>query len=210
MTPVRPTLQVIGERLDPEQYRLRDFLTRTAQPHEWFEAGSSAATELLASRALGGALLPVVIDGEEVHTEATVESLAKAWHESELPSRAHYDFLIVGAGPAGLAAAVYAASDGLSTVVVERDVPGGQASHTSLIENFFGFPGGIGGAELARLAGRPAESFGAEVLVLRGVEGSRRGPDGPFFLDVTGGGEISARCVIAAPGMLWRRIAVDG
>src|SRR4051794_41313524 len=171
MTPVRPTLQVIGERLDPEQYRLRDFLTRTAQPHEWFEAGSPAAPELLASRALGGALLPVVIDGEEVHTEATVESLAKAWHESELPTRTHYDFLIVGAGPAGLAAAVYAASDGLSTVVVERDVPGGQASYTSLIENFFGFVDGIGGGGVARPAGRQAGEVGARGGPFRGGRG---------------------------------------
>ena len=88
----------------------------------------------------------------------------------------HYDLAIVGAGPAGLAAAVYAASDGLSTVVLERDVPGGQASHTSLIENFFGFPDGIGGAELARLAGRQAERFGAELVLLRGVVGSRLSP----------------------------------
>ena len=90
----------------------------------------------------------------------------------------HYDLAIVGAGPAGLAAAVYAASDGLSTVVLERDVPGGQASHTSLIENFFGFPDGIGGAELARLAGRQAESFGAELVILRGITGSRMPGDG--------------------------------
>src|SRR3954447_1668617 len=105
MSPVRPTVQVVGERLDPEQYRLRDFLTRTAQPHEWFEAGSPAATELLTSHALEEAPLPVVIDGEEVHTGATVESIARAWRETDLPKRTHYDFLIVGAGPAGLAAA---------------------------------------------------------------------------------------------------------
>src|SRR3954465_10554330 len=173
MSPVRPTLQVIGERLEPEHHRLRDFLTRIAQPHEWFEAGTPGAAELLSGRGLDGAALPVVIDREEVHTGATVESLAKAWRQSELPTRTHFDFLIVGAGPAGLAAAVYAASDGLSTVVVERDVPGGQASHTSLIENFFGFPGGIGGAELARRAGRQAEGSGAELVLLRGAVGGR-------------------------------------
>ena len=151
MSPVRPTLQVVGERLDPEHHRLRDFLTRIAQPHEWFEAGSTEAIDLLSRHATEGAALPLVIDGDNVHTGATVESLFHAWQQSAEPKE-HYDFLIVGAGPAGLAAAVYAASDGLSTVVIERDVPGGQASHTSLIENFFGFPGGIGGAELARLA----------------------------------------------------------
>jgi thioredoxin reductase (NADPH) len=209
MSPVRPTLQVIGERLEPEHHRLRDFLTRIAQPHEWFEAGTPGAAELLSGRGLDGAALPVVIDGEEVHTGATVESLAKAWRQSELPTRTHFDFLIVGAGPAGLAAAVYAASDGLSTVVVERDVPGGQASHTSLIENFFGFPGGIGGAELARLAGRQAEGFGAELVLLRGVVGGRF-DEGSVAVSLDGGVELTGSVGLAAPGMDWRRLEVEG
>jgi thioredoxin reductase (NADPH) len=209
MSPVRPTLQVIGERLDPEHHRLRDFLTRIAQPHEWFEAGSPEATGLLSRHAVDGAALPVVVDGEDVHTGATVESLARAWRQSELPTRTHYDFLIVGAGPAGLAAAVYAASDGLSTVVVERDVPGGQASHTSLIENFFGFPGGIGGAELARLAGRQAEGFGAELVLLRGVVGGRF-DDASLTVELEGELEITGSVGLAAPGMDWRRLEVEG
>jgi thioredoxin reductase (NADPH) len=209
MSPVRPTLQVIGERLEPEHHRLRDFLTRIAQPHEWFEAGTPGAAELLSGRGLDGAALPVVIDGEEVHTGATVESLAKAWRQSELPTRTHFDFLIVGGGPAGLAAAVYAASDGLSTVVVERDVPGGQASHTSLIENFFGFPGGIGGAELARLAGRQAEGFGAELVLLRGVVGGRF-DEGSVAVSLDGGVELTGSVGLAAPGMDWRRLEVEG
>jgi thioredoxin reductase (NADPH) len=133
-----------------------------------------------------------------------------AWMTANAPARSAYDVAIVGAGPAGLAAAVYAASDGLSTIVLERDLPGGQASHTSLIENFFGFPEGIGGAELARLAGRQAERFGAEVMVQRGVTGSGHEPGGPFRIDVDGVEPISARAVIAAPGMEWRRLAVDG
>ena len=115
----------------------------------------------------------------------------------------------MGAGPAGLAAAVYAASDGLSTLLVERDVPGGQASHTSKIENFFGFPGGIEGAHLARLAGRQAEGFGAELVLLRGVTGSRMTPEGAQ-LDIAGGYEVTADVVIAAPGMDWRTLDVDG
>jgi thioredoxin reductase (NADPH) len=209
MSPVRPTLQVIGERLEPEHHRLRDFLTRIAQPHEWFEAGTPGAAELLSGRGLDGAALPVVIDGEEVHTGATVESLAKAWRQSELPTRTHFDFLIVGAGPAGLAAAVYAASDGLSTVVVERDVPGGQASHTSLIENFFGFPGGIGGAELARLAGRQAEGFGAELVLLHGAVGGRF-DEGSVAISLDGGVELTGSVGLAAPGMDWRRLEVEG
>ncbi len=210
MSPVHPTVTVIGRRLESEDHRLRDFLTRIAQPFEWVEAGTRAAEEMLAAHGAGGAELPVLIDGEETIAPASVERVAAAWSEMAPPSRSSYDIAIVGAGPAGLAAAVYAASDGLSTVVLERDVPGGQASHTSLIENFFGFPEGIGGAELARRAGRQAERFGAELILLRGLEGSRSSGDGAFELDVAGGHRIEAPLVIVAPGMEWRRLEVDG
>ena len=172
MSPVRPTVRVVGRSLEPEHHRLRDFFTRTAQPYEFLELGSPEAAALLAEHGLAARDLPVVVDGSDVYPNATVPLLAEAWNLSTPPSRKHYDLAIVGAGPAGLAAAVYAASDGLSTVVIEADVPGGQASHTSMIENFFGFPDGIGGAELARLAGRQAERFGAELVLLRGVVGS--------------------------------------
>lgn len=131
------------------------------------------ASRLRSSLGLVDPELPVVVDGTAVHAGATVETLAAAWHHLDPPKRSVYDLVIIGAGPAGLAAAVYAASDGLSTIVLEHDVPGGQAAHTSLIENFFGFPEGIGGAELACRAGRQAERFGAEVMVLRGALGSR-------------------------------------
>jgi thioredoxin reductase (NADPH) len=198
---------VVGERLDPEHYALRDFLTRSAQPHTWLDAGTPEAEQ-----ALGGArLLPAVIDGDEILEGATVRSLATAWGYDRPPQRSEYDLTIVGAGPAGLAAAVYAASDGLSTLVLERDLPGGQASHTSMIENFFGFPGGIGGAELARLAGRQAEGFGAELSLLRGVTGHRNASaDGWFCVTADGDHEVRSRIVIAAPGMEWRRLAAEG
>jgi thioredoxin reductase (NADPH) len=158
----------------------------------------------------GEATLPVLIDGEVVISPALVERVAEAWGGLVPPIKGSYDIAIVGAGPAGLGAAVYASSDGLSTIVLERDVPGGQASHTSLIENFFGFPDGIGGAELARLAGRQAERFGAELQLLRGVTGSRFDRGGPFVLELAGGYEVEAPVVIAAPGMAWRRLEVDG
>ncbi|HEX6680921.1 MAG TPA: FAD-dependent oxidoreductase, partial [Gaiellaceae bacterium] len=147
MSPVRPTLQVVGRRMDAEHYRLRDFLTRTAQPYEWHEAGSAAADQLLARLGLIDATLPVVVDGDESLAGATVEAVMKAWGGYRPARHKHYDFVVIGAGPAGLAAAVYAASDGLSTLVCDRDVPGGQASYATMIENFFGFPDGIGGAE---------------------------------------------------------------
>jgi thioredoxin reductase (NADPH) len=209
VSPVRPTVLMVGRRLDPEHYRLRDFLTRIAQPHDWIEAGSPEAGELLARLGLEDPPLPVVVDGEQVLTGASPETLAKAWGHDPRPERSHYDFGIVGGGPAGLAAAVYGASDGLSTIVLERDVPGGQASHTSMIENFFGFPDGIGGAELARMAGRQAERFGAEVMVMCGVRSSRM-TAGKTFLCLDGDVEITASVVLAAPGMEWRRLDVPG
>ena len=210
MTPIRPMVKVVGRSLEPDDYRLRDFLTRTAQPYTAYELGSPEATELLTAHGLTDAAAPVVIDGDDVYAHATVKDLAEAWGIGRPPSRTHYDVAIVGAGPAGLAAAVYAASDGLATVVIEADVPGGQASYTSLIENFFGFVDGIAGAELARLAGRQAEKFGAELVLLRGVVGSSRDATGRPTLTVEGGHELSAEATVVAPGMVWRRLEVPG
>ena len=210
MSPVRPTVRVVGRSIEPAHHRLRDFLTRSAQPYEFLELDSPEGAALLAEHGLAERDLPVVVDGNDVHRHATVALLAEAWNLSTPPSRKRYDLAIVGAGPAGLAAAVYCASDGLSTVVIEADVPGGQASHTSMIENFFGFPDGIGGAELARLAGRQAESFGAELVLLRGVVGSSTAAAGPPWLLIDGGYEVTADAVIAANGMEWRRLEVEG
>jgi thioredoxin reductase (NADPH) len=209
MSPVRPTVTLIGRRLEPEHHQVRDFLTRIAQPYLWLESGSAEADAALA-RLGDSPVEPVLIDGDQVLAAVTVQALAAAWDMSRPPSQREYDIAIVGAGPAGLSAAVYAASDGLSTILLERDVPGGQASHTSSIENFFGFPEGIGGAELARMAGRQAERFGAELTLLRGASGNRREPDGGFVIEVEGGYEIAAPVVVAATGMDWRRLAVDG
>jgi thioredoxin reductase (NADPH) len=207
--PVRPTVTLIGLRDEPEHHRLRDLLTRSAQPHDWLEASSAEGEARLAERAAADAPLPVLIDGDEVLTGVTAESLADAWAMSAGPTRESYDLLIVGAGPAGLAAAVYAASDGLSTILIDRDVPGGQASHTSMIENFFGFPEGIGGAELARLAGRQAEGFGAELVLMRAVVHGEHGEDG-HRMSIDGGFEVTSTVALAAPGMDWRRLAAPG
>ena len=210
MSPILPTVQVIGRRHEPAHYELRDFLTRTAQPHQWLEAGSLEADELVERLGLRDPPLPVVVNGSEVIQAATVVALAHAWHTRSTPARSHYELAIIGAGPAGLAAAVYAASDGLSTLLIERDVPGGQASYTSLIENFFGFPDGIGGAELARRAGRQAERFGAELLLLHGVESGRLTDADGVRLGLAGGAAVTATVAIAAPGMEWRRLDVPG
>jgi thioredoxin reductase (NADPH) len=209
MSPPRPAVQVVGHRLGAEDHRLRDFLTRIAQPFEWFEVGTPAAEELLADHGAGDDQLPVLIDSERVIAPATVEAVADAWGARAPPQHHDYDLAIVGAGPAGLAAAVYAASDGLDTIVVDSEVPGGQASYTSMIENFFGFPEGIGGAELARLAGRQAERFGAELLLLRGIDEAEL-ESGSFSLQLDGGHGIKAPQMIAASGMTWRRLEAPG
>jgi thioredoxin reductase (NADPH) len=208
--PPRPPLKVVGRRLDPEDYRLRDFLTRAAQPHDFYEAGSPTADAVLTEAGATGAELPVVVDGDTVHAGATVDSLATAWGVFARPKREHYDLFIVGAGPAGLAAAVYGASDGLSTAVSEADVPGGQAGYTSAIENFFGFVEPIGGAELSRLAGRQAERFGAELLILNGVLRGHLQAGSTPVADLSSGDTVSSDIVIAAPGMEWRRLELDG
>jgi thioredoxin reductase (NADPH) len=197
--------------MDAEHYRLRDFLTRSAQPYEWYEADSAEADRFLEGLGLLDAALPVLVDRDLIFTDATVESIAAAWGGFQPPARKHYDFVVIGAGPAGLAAAVYAASDGVSTIVFDKDVPGGQASYTAMIENFFGFPDGIGGAELARLAGRQAERFGAELSLLRGIQGSRlRGHDEPVELILDDGSEVTASVVLASTGMDWRRLDLEG
>jgi thioredoxin reductase (NADPH) len=210
MSPVRPNVHLVGRRLAPGDHEVRDFLTRAAQPSEWHEWGSPEATELLERHRLTEADLPVVIDGDAAIARATLDKLADAWKLNAPPRRSHYDLAIIGAGPAGLAAAVYAASDGLSTLLIERDIPGGQASHASLIENFFGFPEGIPGAELARLAGRQAERFGAELLIRRGVVRGRLADAGKARLTFEGGYEATATIAVAATGMEWRRLAVPG
>ena len=211
MSPIRPTVQVVGRRMDADHYRLRDFLTRTAQPYDWYEAGSPDAERLLEGLGLTEAALPVLVDGDERFQGATVESIARAWGAFLPAKQKHYDFVVIGAGPAGLAASVYAASDGLSTLVCDHDVPGGQSSYATMIENFFGFPDGIGGAELSRLAARQAEGFGAELMLMRGVRGSRmNGPDEPVEVILEDGSEVTATVVLAAPGMDWTRLDVDG
>jgi thioredoxin reductase (NADPH) len=197
--------------MDAEHYRLRDFLTRTAQPYEWHEAGSAEAVALLEQHGLADAALPVVVDGDRTLAGATIETVAAAWGGLQPAKRKHYDFVVIGAGPAGLAASVYAASDGLSTLVCDQDVPGGQSSYATMIENFFGFPDGIGGAELARLAGRQAERFGAELMLMRGIRGSRmNGLDEPVELILEDNSEVTASVVLAAPGMDWTRLDLDG
>lgn len=207
----RPTAEVtlIGHSHIKEHLALRDFLTRIAQPYNWLEAGSCGLD--FRDEELPAVLVPAAAGGEVI-IRATVQHVAEAWDIRRQPEADHYDLAILGGGPAGLASAVYAASDGLSTIVIETELPGGQANNTSNIENFFGFPQGIGGAELAQLAMRQAYEFGAEVCSLApAIHVSQDTADGGFQIDChKDGWGIHAHQVVGATGMQWRKMpAID-
>jgi thioredoxin reductase (NADPH) len=210
MSPQRPTVQVVGRRLDPGDHQLRDYLSRADQPFEFHEHDSPAARVLLERHGIVEPRLPVVVDGERVFEGATLGALLGAWGFSQAPRHASYDIAVVGGGPAGLAAAMYAASAGFSTMLVERDVPGGQAAHTSVIENYLGFPEGVTGSRLLRLAGRQTEGFGGEIVMLREVTTLDQDGDGSVRFTLEGGIEVTAAVAIVAPGIDWRRLDVEG
>lgn len=151
VSPARPEVTVVGLQPDPEHHRLRDFLTRGAQPYRWLDAGTPEADALLAERGAGGAALPGPAGRRGPDRGRNGRARGAPVGVGAPPSRAEYDLAIVGGGPAGLAAAVYAASDGLSTVVIEEQMPGGQASHTSLIENSSASQTGSGAPSCAGL-----------------------------------------------------------
>ena len=162
-------LRVIGNRWSLKDHRLRNFLSRNHVPYRWLDiASNEEAIKLLAERELKPEQLPVVLfsDGT-VLADAEPDVLAARVGLSTQATQDFYDMMVVGAGPAGLAAAVYGASEGLRTLVIEPEAPGGQAGSTSRIENYLGFPSGITGADLGRRAHAQASRFGAEFLTQR-------------------------------------------
>src|SRR2546430_3876569 len=146
MSPVRPTVQVVGRRMDAEHYRLRDFLTRTAQPYDWYEAGTPDADRLLEQLGLVDATLPVLVDRDQKFTSASVESIVTAWGGNQPAKQKHYDFVVIGAGPAGPPAAPVAGPDRGSPLPFDAHPPGGPAPDAAQNGQLFRLPPAIGGA----------------------------------------------------------------
>jgi thioredoxin reductase (NADPH) len=204
-------LRVIGHRFSKQSHDVRDFLARNRVPARWLDVERDAeARELLAVAGVDAERLPVALleDGTVLERPTTLE-LAERLGISAQPVGDHYDLVIVGAGPAGLAAAVYGASEGLRTVMVEREAPGGQAGQSSRIENYLGFPAGLSGSDLARRATDQARRLGAELLTVQEaaalrVEGAGR------LVELTGGGILSASTVLVASGVSYRQLNSPG
>ncbi len=204
-------VRVVGHRWSERTHDVKSFLAHNHVPYRWLEVGQSdEATRLLDLAGAGVDDLPVVAlpDGVALRAPTTV-ALADALGLRTRAEQQLYDLCIVGAGPAGLAAAVYAASEGLQTVVVERDAPGGQAGQSASIENYLGFPNGLSGADLTHRAVAQAARFGAEMVLARDVVGfETRGPVRAVLLD--GSTDIEARAVLVASGVAYRRLEAPG
>jgi len=209
--PVTPLLVLVGDTASRDAYAIRDFLSRNGYPFEWVDAGRpDAVRAVMGVTDLDLSALPLCIlpDGSRL-SAATVAQVAAGLGMVAAPARPEYDLMIAGAGPAGLAAAVNAASEGLRTVMVEAVAPGGQAGTTSMIENYLGFPNGISGSELATRAVVQARRFGAELLLARPLTGVRS--DGPGYVaELADGTLILGRAVLFASGVEWRRLDVPG
>jgi thioredoxin reductase (NADPH) len=203
-------IRVVGHRWSEPSYQIRDFLARNLVPYRWLAADDPEGRRLLEAAGVGPESIPLVVtaDGRAMSQPTNLE-VAEAAGLSTAPGRDFYDLIIVGGGPAGLGAAVYGASEGLKTLLVERSAVGGQAGQSSRIENYLGFPDGISGAQLTDRARRQAGKFEAEVLNTREVNGLRM--DGSArTLTFTDGGEVSAHAVVLATGVAYRPLVAAG
>lgn len=207
-------IRVLGNRWSPASHNIKDFLARNHVPYQWLDIETAASdaeirslVELLDDEELRN--LPMVILPNGVRLRQP--SLAELAEHAGLKTRAteaFYDLAIVGGGPAGLAAAVYGASEGLRTVMIEREAPGGQAGMSSRIENYLGFPSGLTGADLARRAVVQARRFGVEII---SAEATEVRVDGPYrFLRLANGAELSCHALLVATGVQWRKLDAPG
>jgi thioredoxin reductase (NADPH) len=207
--PVAET-KVVGHRWSARSSGVRDFLARNQVPYRWYNSDEPEGERLLAAAGEDGMRLPVVITpGGEALAEPSDVDLAARVGLATTPSQDFYDLIVIGGGPAGLGAAVYGASEGLRTVLVERTATGGQAGQSSRIENYLGFPDGVSGAQLTDRARRQAAKFGAEVLTTREVSGLEVKGSARTAL-FTDGTALSAHSVILATGVSYRTLAAPG
>ena len=206
--PHQPRVTVVGPRWDPATADLRRFLARNQISFNWLSPDAPEVSRLFPETSLPNGNGPAVrlADGE-VMIAPQVRDVAQRLGLQTRPRSADYDVAVIGGGPAGLAAAVYGASEGLRTIVIEREAPGGQAGTSSRIENYLGFPNGISGDELAIRALQQARRLGAEILVTRSV--ARIDP-ATREVSLDGGDVVRARTIILATGVSWRRLAIDG
>jgi thioredoxin reductase (NADPH) len=204
-------VRLIGHRFSRDTHDLRDFLVRNRVPGRWLDIERDAeARQLLTVAGVDDARLPVaLLEDGTVLERPTVLELAERLGVVGQPAAEHYDLVIVGGGPAGLAAAVYGASEGLRTIMVERDAPGGQAGQSSRIENYLGFPAGLSGSDLTRRATDQARRLGAELLTLQDTTGLRVEGSGRV-VELSGGDSLSASSVLVASGVSYRQLDVPG
>jgi thioredoxin reductase (NADPH) len=209
--PVFQGVRVVGNQWSPHSSKVRDFLGRNFVPHQWLNVETDeAAKQLLNTTGADVSSLPLVVfpDGFFLSNPSTTEVARKLGlkTKAEFP---FYDLVVVGAGPAGLAAAVYGAADGLHTLLIEREAPGGQAGRSSRIENYLGFPTGLSGNDLARRAVAQARRFGVEILTPQEVRSVRI--EGPSrVLTLSDGAEIGCRALLIATGIAFRKLDVPG
>jgi thioredoxin reductase (NADPH) len=202
--------KVVGHRWSARSYEVRDFLARNSVPYRWLTSDEPEGRRLLAAAGVDAASIPLVVTPDsDLLIDPDVGDLAAKVGLSTVPATDFYDVVIVGGGPAGLGAAVYAASEGLRTVLVERKAPGGQAGQSSRIENYLGFPDGVTGGQLTDRARRQAHKFGAEILTTRDVIGLdvRASSRAVRFAD---GGELVSHTVLLATGIAYRQLRVPG
>jgi thioredoxin reductase (NADPH) len=199
-------IRVVGQRWSPEAHRIKDFLGRHQVPFRWVEVEEAMKDPSLSQHLTAGRKLPLIVFADQSCEDCPAsEVLAEKLGLHTKANTQFYDLVIVGGGPAGLAAAVYGASEGLKTLMIDREAPGGQAALSSRIENYLGFPAGLSGGDLSRRAVAQARKFGSEILAPQ--EATRLRTEGDYrVITLADGAEVSAGAVLLATGLSWRRL----